>query len=87
MVDRTSVHDVLGQFLTYRQKPTNGAWGALHVVMDDGNVADSHVRGCIEYARERGDADGEALARILLQMSRTQRLKIRALVGGVIYGR
>jgi hypothetical protein len=52
------------------------AWGSLHVVLDDGNLEDSHVRFCLDWAREEGDAEGADLAALLLQMSRTQRGKI-----------
>ncbi len=48
----------------------------LHIVLDDGNVADSHVQFCVEYAIEKGHKDCEALARKLLSMTRTQRLKL-----------
>lgn len=52
----------------------------LHIVLDDGNVKDSHVQFCIDYAIEKGHEDCEALARQLLLMSRTQRLKLGGLV-------
>ena len=57
----------------------NPVWGSLHVVLDEGNVKDSHVQFCIEFAEERGDHDGLILAKLLLRMSRTQRLKIAQL--------
>jgi hypothetical protein len=50
--------------------------GSLHVVLDDGNIDDGCVHGCIGWAEERGDAAGAALARLLLQMTRTQRNKL-----------
>lgn len=56
-----------------RQHP---AWGSLHVVLDDQNFADKFVEVCIRYAAEIFDDEGAELGRLLLQMSRTQRLKI-----------
>lgn len=52
--------------------------GSLHIVLDDGNLADSHVRFCLDEARKIGDRFGEALASVLLRMSVTQRAKLRA---------
>ena len=52
------------------------AGGALHIVLDDGNVDDASVAFCVNEAIEQGDADGEALARLLLAMSKTQRRKL-----------
>lgn len=76
-MSKPSIPDVLPRFVAYyRDHP---AWGALHVVLDDGNVEDVFVRGCAEYAREQADVEGEALADILLRMSRTQRGKISRL--------
>lgn len=60
----------------YYGKPGNEAGGALHVVLDDCNVDDASVAFCVNEAIEQGDADGEALARKLLAMSKTQRRKL-----------
>jgi hypothetical protein len=49
------------------------AGGALHIVLDDGNIGDDSVRFCIDGAREDGDRFGELLASVLLKMSKTQR--------------
>lgn len=68
--------DVVGEFRSYLDKPGNGTWGSLHIVLADGNVDDHHVRFCIKYAHERGDINGERLASLLLSMSRTQRRKL-----------
>ena len=66
--------DVRDRFTDYyRANPT---WGSLHVVLDDLNVADSNVQFCLQYAKENGDTEGEALAEILAQMSRSQRLRL-----------
>jgi hypothetical protein len=52
------------------------AGGTLHIVLDDGNVDDSDVQFCLEYAQREGDEAGVRLAAILLRMSKTQRLKL-----------
>lgn len=78
-MDKPTIPEVIERFRTYYRAPGNGAWGSLHVVLDDGNVRDDHVRGCIEWAIERSDKEGEELARILLRMSKTQRGKISSL--------
>lgn len=52
--------------------------GALHIVLDDGNVRDKHVRWCAAQAREEGDEPGALLAEVLLKMSVRQRLKLGA---------
>lgn len=82
---KPTIPEVLPDFLAYyRQHP---AWGALHIVLDDGNVLDRDVEFCIKYAAENGDAEGERLARILLKMSVTQRAKLDAKVDAAYYGR
>ena len=69
-----TVPDVIDRFKEYWLD--NPAWGSLHIVLDDFNIDDHHVEHCIQYAVEKGDTEGEALARILLQMSKSQRLKL-----------
>lgn len=51
-------------------------WGSLHIVMDDFNVDDDHVRWCIAQAQREGDIEGAELGRALLTQSRSQRLKL-----------
>jgi hypothetical protein len=72
--DRPTVPQVLPFVRAYYND--HGAGGSLHVVLDDGNLDDGYVQGCIEWAEERGDAPGAALARLLLQMTLTQRNKV-----------
>jgi hypothetical protein len=74
MVDKPTIPEVAPRFAAYfREHPT---WGSLHVVLDDGNVEDSTVRFCIDWAADHGDVEGEALAHLLLRMSSTQRRKL-----------
>lgn len=60
----------------YYQQPDNGAGGSLHIVLDDGNLETSNVQFCLEWARKEHDEDGEALALMLLEMTRTQRGRV-----------
>lgn len=73
---KPSIPEVIERFRAYHQKPENGAWGSLHIVLEDSNAEDSSVQFCVGYAEESGDTEGAELAKILLKMSRTQRLKI-----------
>lgn len=73
---KPTVPDVAPLVQAYREAPGNGAGGSLHIVLDDQNIDDASVRFCRKWALERGDADGEALARVLLLCSKTQRLKL-----------
>lgn len=74
---RLTVPDVIDRFRAYHQRYR--VWGSLHIVLDDANIKDSDVLFCIRWAEDTGDAEGAALARILYDMSRIQRLRIREL--------
>ncbi len=50
--------------------------GHLHIVLDDDNGEDGCVAFCLEEARKDGCATCLRLAELLMQMSRTQRLKL-----------
>jgi len=79
--------DVLGKFIAYRLGRGAGAWGSLHVVLDDGNHADAFCDEWLEqHAISEGDEDGAELARLLKKMSRTQRSKLARLVDQTIDG-
>ena len=71
-----NVPDVFERFRTYHSKPENSAWGSLHIVLDDFNLSNADVDFCIGSAKDKGDNEGEALAVILRNMSKTQRGKI-----------
>lgn len=73
---KPTVPEVLPIVRAYYAKPGNLCGGSLHIVIDDGNIEDSHVRLCRAWAGKRGDADGVALADLLLAMSKTQRRKL-----------
>lgn len=75
---KPTVPEVLPMMYAYRDTEGNGAGGSLHIVLDDGNTEDDHVKWCIEHAKERGDVAGVELGEMLLRMSRTQRKKLSA---------
>lgn len=53
-----------------------GAGCCLHIVLDDSNIEDGSVEFCIGWAQKHSHPDCEKLGRLLLQMSKTQRLKL-----------
>jgi hypothetical protein len=57
----------------YYACPGNDNGGDLHIITEDGNIADQHVRWCAEHGRT---PIGRALGELLLRMSLTQRKKI-----------
>lgn len=69
-----TIPEVIDRFRAYHEK--NPLWGPLHLVLEDRNVKDQHVEFCKREAIRSGDLEGLELARILLQMSKTQRAKI-----------
>lgn len=72
--DKPTVPDVMPLVNDYYRN--NGTGGALHLVLDDGNVDDSHVSFCLNEAAQNDDLPGVHLALLLLRMSKTQRLKL-----------
>lgn len=81
MTDRPTVPEMAEWVREFYRMPGNEVGGSLHIVLDDKNLADHHVASCIEFARERGDAEGERLAETLARMSVTQRRKLANLPG------
>lgn len=67
-----TITDILPEAIEYYKK--NPTWGSLHVVLDDGNIKNKFVEFAIEYAIQKGDIEGEKLARKILTLSKTQRL-------------
>lgn len=74
---KPTIPDVLPVANAYYAKPGNSVGGNLHIVLEDGNVETSFVKWCIDEATKQNDADGVALGNLLLQMSTTQRSKLR----------
>lgn len=73
---KPSIPDVLSKFISYYEKPENGAWGSLHIVLDDGNIEDSSVNFCIKWAHDNNDPAGKELGELLLKMSKSQRMRL-----------
>lgn len=71
----TLTPEIYERFRRYRENDHWG-WGSLHIVLEDQNLADKHVRSCIEGAEANGDEEGAALARLLLTLTKTQRGRI-----------
>lgn len=69
-----TVPEVIDRFKAYHLD--HPVWHSLHCVLEDFNVDDHHVIEAIKYANKEGDREGEELGNILLQMSKSQRLKI-----------
>ena len=57
----------------YLDHPTGGS---LHIVLDDGNIEDDDVEFSINHARGENDHLGELIGLLMLQLSKTQRLKV-----------
>lgn len=55
---------------------TDGAGGACHVVIDDGNYGDDSVQSCLNYAKTIGDFWGETIAKLLLEFTEEERIQI-----------
>jgi hypothetical protein len=75
-----SIPEVIDKFRNYYR--AHPAWGSLHSVLDDGNLSNQSVLFCATWARENGDDEGADLAYILLDMTKTQRGKLRKLIHG-----
>jgi hypothetical protein len=55
---------------------TGNVGGHLHIVLDDGNERDSDVQFCLDEALQDKCDTCITIARLLLRMSKTQRLKL-----------
>ena len=52
----------------------NLEYGILHIVLSDGNISDSSIEGCYEYAVEKGDIVGVYLASQLIRVPYEDRI-------------
>ncbi len=71
---KPTLPEVVDRFVDYHAR--NPSWGMLHSTLDEGNVADGHVLIDIAWAEARGDVEVAELAKLLLRMSRRQRLAL-----------
>lgn len=77
---RPTIPEVVALLKVYCAKPGNGVGGALHIVLDDGNIDDRHVLWCKAHATEIGDQDGAVIAEKLVSMTKTQRKRLAAMM-------
>lgn len=75
---RPNVPAVLPEARAYLAQPGNDAGGHLHLVLDDANLEDTTILWCIHAAAHANDAAGAHLGMRLLELTRTQRRKLRA---------
>jgi hypothetical protein len=57
--------------------PQHGCGGCLHITLEDGNLEDSSVQFCADYAQERGCFLCGVVATAMLQMTMTQRRELK----------
>lgn len=74
--NQITVPKLIEECKKYYKLPNNSVGGSLHIVLDDGNLEDSHIKYCIGYAKENGDSEGVLLGQILLKATKTQRKKL-----------
>lgn len=68
---------LLERFNEYLAK--HPVWGALHAVLDDGNLEDHHIEDTLREAEAQGDYETAELAAILLVMDMPARLAVSRL--------
>ena len=73
---KPTTDQVLPLVRAYYAKNGNSCGGNMHIVLDDGNTDLDSILFCRNQAQQSGDADGERIANLLIQMSLTQRNKI-----------
>lgn len=59
-----------------RYQANTGGNSVFHIVLENKNIKDSHVKFCRELAVKRKDQEGLELADILMGLSKSQRLKL-----------
>ena len=72
-MDKPTIPEVLPLIRQFARTPGNEVGGVLHIVLDESNVHDDHVRYCLDLAEAEGDTLGAEVSRTLLRMSKTQR--------------
>jgi len=74
-IEMTSKSEILELAAEYYQDYCTG--GALHIVLDDGNIEDEHIEWCIKEAKIAGDKEAVELGEALLTLTIKQRYEIR----------
>ena len=67
------IDEILKMVKEYYSIEDNSAGGSLHCVLDDGNLTDSDVEWCINFAKENYDYKGVGLGVMLSCLSYEQR--------------
>ena len=73
---KITVAQLIEECKKYYAMPNNSTGGNLHIILDDENIKDSHIKSCIDKAESEGDNEGVKLGKLLLQASMTQRRKL-----------
>lgn len=81
-MNRLTVPDVIPFFRLYRRMPGHSCWGCLHMVLEDLNLSNADVEYARTWAQTKGDVFASALCLLLLEMTKTQRARIDALISG-----
>ena len=82
---KINLPEVIEDFAAYYEVHTS--WGSLHVVLADGNYDQAVAEGCVRWAAEQGDTEGERLARILCDLSYSQRARLPRKVYQLVHSR
>ena len=64
---------LVARIAAFHDQPGNGAGGRLHIVLDDGNLADEHISFCVEEAGKAGDTEAVAIGGALLALGPVER--------------
>ena len=75
--------DILQRAREYYAKEGNICGGALHIVLDDGNIEDENVRFCREIAGELQDSDAVDLCNALLTITEDMRHDVYCRLHGI----
>lgn len=83
--DRPTAREVIALARTFCASPGHNIGGALHIVLDDGNLEEGNIRFCLNalnrgacHCGRRVCGEGVTLALALLKLTRTQRYKVYA---------
>jgi len=69
------VKDLIARVGRYYE--TNMAGGALHIVLDDDNVEECHIKWCIKHSiKEAKDEEALAIAKDMLKLSMRERYEV-----------
>ena len=75
-MSKYTVPEAAAKLREYYALPENSAGGAVHIIVEDGNVSQGDADWCLRTALEHGDSADQEIALMLAMMSRTQRKKL-----------